>query len=363
LKVYAEYQFGGWVEVLKTAPLRASGGIMGGGTESIVIDEKACDIRNSKEDDINGALQSRASNNIQSNNVVRQQYAVRRLTPLECERLQGLPIIRSVLLLDFELKRIMVIKWFVNENLQENPKINVPSVVATCRKRLKSAGSAENDRSRNAVWFAAKNLLQNYLKTNKPVQKNAPINCEGNIQEKRNLEERLNDVCNAEKSLVAHHQKEIINFAQSNAPMNTEKGNTAHYGETEQRQTENQTISDGFGNMSLSEFGKEITQLVNDAESTITEVGRNFQYTIFDLTEIAQKRDLTKKILSYCVQNVTTMSILMPEQIAVLSLEDERYTLIDDKSCSDSARYKALGNGMSQPIPDYIVKRIVEECD
>lgn len=62
-----------------------------GGTESIVIDEKACDIRNSKEDDINGALQSRASNNVQSNNVVRQQYAVRRLTPLEAERLQGLP--------------------------------------------------------------------------------------------------------------------------------------------------------------------------------------------------------------------------------------------------------------------------------
>ena len=64
---------------------------MGGGTESIVTDEKACDIRNSKESDINGALQSKASNNIQSNNVVRQQYAVRRLTPTECERLQGLP--------------------------------------------------------------------------------------------------------------------------------------------------------------------------------------------------------------------------------------------------------------------------------
>lgn len=51
----------------------------------------ACDIRNQKEDSVNGALQSKASNNIQSNNVVRQQYAVRRLTPLECERLQSLP--------------------------------------------------------------------------------------------------------------------------------------------------------------------------------------------------------------------------------------------------------------------------------
>ena len=91
MKTYDEYQYGGYRKCLKAAPLRNSGGNLGGGTESIVIDEKACDIRNSKKDNINGALQSRASNNIQSNNVVRQQYAVRRLTPLECERLHGLP--------------------------------------------------------------------------------------------------------------------------------------------------------------------------------------------------------------------------------------------------------------------------------
>lgn len=54
-------------------------------------EEKACDIRNSKESDINGALQAGAKQNVNSNNVVRQQYAVRRLTPTECERLQGLP--------------------------------------------------------------------------------------------------------------------------------------------------------------------------------------------------------------------------------------------------------------------------------
>ena len=54
-------------------------------------EEKAVDVRNSMENDINGALQSMASNNLNSNNVVRQQYMVRRLTPLECERLQGLP--------------------------------------------------------------------------------------------------------------------------------------------------------------------------------------------------------------------------------------------------------------------------------
>lgn len=37
------------------------------------------------------------------------------------------------------------------------------------------------------------------------------------------------------------------------------------------------------------------------------------------------------------------------------------YTLIDDKSCSDSARYKALGNGMAQPCADFVLRRLVEE--
>lgn len=36
------------------------------------------------------------------------------------------------------------------------------------------------------------------------------------------------------------------------------------------------------------------------------------------------------------------------------------YTFVDDKTCSDSARYKGLGNGMAQPCADYIIKRITE---
>ena len=92
MKVYAEIQFGGWVEVLKTAPLRASGGIYGGGTENIVTEDiRAVDAKNFVEGNVNGTLTSAAGHNTESNNMVRQRYAVRRLTPIECERLQGLP--------------------------------------------------------------------------------------------------------------------------------------------------------------------------------------------------------------------------------------------------------------------------------
>ena len=51
----------------------------------------AVDARNCSENDVNGALQSNMAHNLNGNNVVRTKYIVRRLTPLECERLQGYP--------------------------------------------------------------------------------------------------------------------------------------------------------------------------------------------------------------------------------------------------------------------------------
>jgi site-specific DNA-cytosine methylase len=51
----------------------------------------AVDARNATEDEVNGALQSNAAHSLNGNNVVRHRYIVRRLTPLECERLQGYP--------------------------------------------------------------------------------------------------------------------------------------------------------------------------------------------------------------------------------------------------------------------------------
>ncbi len=52
---------------------------------------QAVDVRNITESDINGTLQASAFKDLNSNIVVRTQYIVRRLTPLECERLQGYP--------------------------------------------------------------------------------------------------------------------------------------------------------------------------------------------------------------------------------------------------------------------------------
>jgi DNA (cytosine-5)-methyltransferase 1 len=51
----------------------------------------AVDCRNGTEDAVNGALQSNMAHSLNGNNIVRTRYIVRRLTPMECERLQGYP--------------------------------------------------------------------------------------------------------------------------------------------------------------------------------------------------------------------------------------------------------------------------------
>lgn len=59
--------------------------------DNVCIDVKAVDCRNATEDAIPGALQSAAAHSLNCNNTIRQNFIVRRLTPLECERLQGFP--------------------------------------------------------------------------------------------------------------------------------------------------------------------------------------------------------------------------------------------------------------------------------
>lgn len=75
------------------------------------------------------------------------------------------------------------------------------------------------------------------------------------------------------------------------------------------------------------------------------------------LTLAANSNDQT--VFSFS-KGKTIVRRLTPKECERLQGLPDDYTLIDDKSCSNSARYKAIGNGMCQNVADYIVKRIVE---
>ena len=71
-------------------------------------------------------------------------------------------------------------------------------------------------------------------------------------------------------------------------------------------------------------------------------------------TETLAVRKSRKRKRKYLVRRLT------PLECERLQGLPDGYTDIPDKTCSDSARYKALGNGMAQPCPDFIIRRIVE---
>lgn len=89
---YANSSYSTWEKSNICATQRAIGGILGGGSETLV-QVKAIDCRNFRETITSGTLQSKASGGYSLNfqNPIRLGSIVRRMTPLECERIQGLP--------------------------------------------------------------------------------------------------------------------------------------------------------------------------------------------------------------------------------------------------------------------------------
>lgn len=68
---------------------------------------------------------------------------------------------------------------------------------------------------------------------------------------------------------------------------------------------------------------------------------------------------------NYVTQGKIIISDLKLRKLTPLECErlqglPDNWTLIDDKTCSDSARYKAIGNGMAQPCADFVMNRIAE---
>ena len=86
---FQETGIGWWNESDVGATIRA---MSGGDSMKANLVVAGVDCRNATEyPEMNATLQSDAAHNLNSNNVVRVKHIVRRLTPLECERLQGFP--------------------------------------------------------------------------------------------------------------------------------------------------------------------------------------------------------------------------------------------------------------------------------
>ena len=108
----------------------------------------------------------------------------------------------------------------------------------------------------------------------------------------------------------------------------------------------NQYVGQGKVVIIESICGSTIRWLGGSAESRTT-TGFRRGYRNVQLNNVVRQQ--------YAVRRLT------PLECERLQGLPDGWTLINDKSCSDSARYKAIGNGMAQPCADYVIQRIVDE--
>ena len=323
-----------------------------GGTERTAV----C-VGNGQLDQVKPTKMARTLNCMHDQQCVMENKTVRRLTPIECERLQGWPEEDYFLAFDLKNESVVLITCV---DFQEN---HVQFVAAQCRKKQKLAGIVEKIKSQNNVLSAEKCLHLNNQNNSRPAQKNVHTNCEGNIQVQHNFWEKIKNVFNAEKSLrLDYHETE--NSVPQNVPMNTTKEKEILNGKAELQKKESLQKHEELGMNVLSEFGNAIMEYAKTAVKSMRAREENLQYTIYDLSAAIENQDLKSKILSFFAQNVTHLYIPTKEEIAVLLLGRRGYTDIpcNGRPASDSARYKALGNGMAQPCARYIIAQIAKHA-
>jgi site-specific DNA-cytosine methylase len=171
---------------------------------------------------------------------------MRKLTPVECERLQGLPCRRLKVNIEWSRDEAKNFVNAVNRNL----------------KTLKFVGNVEKTKLQEFAYIVETNIQQKHLRTKSIVQKNVDTQIQTQISE-RNLQvliEFLLNVNNADKNVKFLLPKLEENFVQENASMHSTLEKITQIGREELHQNDNLYIRQMNGSNALHLSGTEMMQ-------------------------------------------------------------------------------------------------------
>lgn len=284
-------------------------------------------------------------------NPVRTGYAVRRLTPLECERLQGLPEIKIHVIINLEDYSVEVSRCL------DHQSPNVRNAEKKCHKLQKPAGIAERIELQQFVQFAGRNMSTKSLQTKELAHLNVHINLEGVNMPKTPSGEPLSSANAVKKKQSAPHLNPIESFVQLIAGITTTLEKTMLLGKEELLPKEPHLMVVENGKIVLNDFGKELTLLAKDAGTNIHTIKNHLKPIISGLSDLKPiEQDLI--ILFCCVMNVIT-GFTQAKTLKRITFETEKgWTNIP--GASDTARYNAIGNGLAIPCPEWILGRVTE---
>ena len=204
-----------------------------------------------------------AANNI----AVEINQQIRRLTPIECERLQGFPQLESYININIHNNTICLDlqKSFVNVETKNH-------------KSQKHAGIVEKSEAKEVVSYAEKNLNIKNQPINKPVQKNVLINCVEGIVEIHNHKKSYSFVNYVEsQNLYLQHIK-TEDFAHLLAGINITLENAMLSGKEVSHQNDQYSIRVQNGKLFVKLYGREIMQPATDAKNDLITLKKHLKY-------------------------------------------------------------------------------------
>ena len=270
-------------------------------------------------------------------------FQVRRLIPLECERLQGFPMIN----LEVDI-------W-----LSDQARKNVQYVVEKCLREQKPVGNVEKDKLQKNVLSVEKNSQVKNQKTNKLAPKSVHIHYEGKKIQLHNLEKLKSDakIVEEKNGYLLHIEQE--NFARLIVGMNTIVEKIIQCGKEELVQNEQWQIHQENGKLVVKLSGNEMTPLVNFAEKDSVMINKLTKFITSDPSSM-RTQDMMLTTLYYYVIGVIIGSI--PAKINTDYLEKINLQIstgwteveLDGKPISDTQRYKCCGNAVTTNVITHI---------
>jgi site-specific DNA-cytosine methylase len=290
-----------------------------------------------REDNIGNCL----TGSMTVEHILSDGISIRRLTPTECERLQGFPEIEKY-------GRIKV--WLDHQN-------NYVNVGNKNHKLLKSVGNVEKIENRKNALFAGRNMSPKFQNNNKPVPLNVHIFCEENGVLIRNQQELLLNASGVEKKNWSHPFIKIDDFVQLLVGLNIMLEKITRHGEVALQQNEQFLIPQKNGNKPEKTFGSEIMLPVRDAENDSTTLRELLKSTTLDRLNTKVSEQNLKTLSLFVIRAIIgyiPKKIFSQHSFTIRIHTKVGYTY----GLSDTQRYKTLGNAVTVEVVEEIAKTI-----
>lgn len=272
----------------------------------------------------------------------------RKLTPLECERLQTLPEIKKSAIIEFSEKHGKI-EW-----LLEHQRTNV-SVGAKYRKLQSNALNVEEKELSQFASAAMSCLSISQADREMPAQKNVHIILgEGQLQINYQGKPLLN-VSVAELLKKQVHPALEVDIAQEIAGINSILEKILHNGKEELPVNLKSSTHQENGNSNAKRYGQEIGLDVKDAKLNAAQDLMD-TYTILDHGQNLKTLDLNLQTLFYSVSSVIDLFTLEKIQKGSLLKISIEYSCGFTSILSNTQRYKSIGNGWTIDVIAHILK-------